>query len=76
MPGSGTTSVIITLKGSIIAVLPGKKENEQNQNLTWNEVQNEIPNEMRSEKPITQSLENSDIRKGKYPFSFMEKIRI
>ena len=72
MPGSGTTSVIIALKSSIIAVLPGKKQNEQNQNLIWNEVQNE----MRSGQIITLALEDSGICQGRYPLSFMEKIRI
>lgn len=69
MPGSGTTSVIIALKSSIIAVLPGKKQNEQNQNLIWNEVQNE----MTAGKPITETLEDSAICQGRYPLKYHGK---
>lgn len=69
MPGRGTTSVITALKSSIIAVLPGKKQNEQNWNLIWNVVQDA----MRSGKPITQTLEDSATCQGRYPLKFHRK---
>lgn len=69
MPGRGTTSVITALKSSIIAVLPGKKQNEQKWNLIWNVVQDA----MRSGKPITQTLEDSATCQGRYPLKFHRK---